>query len=222
MSFILVKMLKKITNCLVILSLVLCSMYANLAIASAEHDLTAILSNMKSLEANFKQHTLTANSEATREFSGDLKILKPSKFYWKVTKPSNSLVIVTDQVVFNYDEDLEQVTLRNVDENFLNSPLSDVLSGSDINKIKKDFSITYYGACKQSNNCFELNPVNTDDGFARVMIGFYNGKLSYAKIFDNLGQISEMFFDNVKLNGPVSEKNFVINIPSGVDVIREK
>jgi outer membrane lipoprotein carrier protein len=146
-----------------------------------------------------------------------MAIVKPGKFYWYTKNPTEQKIVANGDKVWIYDIDLEQATLKTIDNSSDSAPAL-LLSGS-VDKLKEKYTITYItkGALK---GWYRLLPKNKDSDFQEISMHFTNNALDKMSIKDNLAETTSLSFTNVKINGTVSPKLFTLTFPKNVDVIQ--
>jgi outer membrane lipoprotein carrier protein len=78
----------------------------------------------------------------------------------------------------------------------------------------------YDGSFEESGLTWvRLLPVDTDSGFRRVELGFYNRQLDRMVFFDNLEQTTVVVLKNVAVNEPIDDARFEFVVPDDVDVV---
>ena len=176
-------------------------------------ELGKILQTTNSITADFKQNVYNQDNKKLQTTNGFMMVKKPNQFRWEIIKPDPNLIIVNKGKFFNYDQELQQITIQNIDNIYENSPVSLFLTANiqDIN--------TRYFIKKRKVNCFELIPRNESDGFKNVQLTFKNNIIISLRLTDQLEQISKIKFSNIKINIKLKDQFFRFDIPKGVDVI---
>jgi outer membrane lipoprotein carrier protein len=67
----------------------------------------------------------------------------------------------------------------------------------------------------------KLIPKSQDSTFKSVLIGLEKGNLSGMQLNDNFGQLTRIYFSNLKLNQPIKPELFEFKAPAGADVFAE-
>lgn len=189
---------------------------------TAAKRLNTLLSNTKSMTANFTQTTKGANgsksglSAKNGTFSGNVSLQRPNNFRWNITSPSEQLIVTDGSALWVYDKDLEQVTRQNADQQLGNTPA--LLLSGDPSKIAQNFKITQPNAKK---NYYVLYPKASGSNFNSLAVSFNGGKPVMMVLNDSLGQVTSIKFSNVKLNGNIPSSQFKFTPPKGVDVINQ-
>lgn len=196
--------------------MVVLSQSANAAPASnlvAAQRLNKLLTNTKSMTANFTQTTKGASSGT---FKGSMSVQRPNNFRWETKSPSEQLIIANSSSMWIYDKDLEQATNQKVDSQVGNTPA--LLLSGDPSKIDKNFKITQP---YDNKNYYVLYPRSSDASFKNLSMSFSGGKPVMMVLNDTLGQTTSIKFSSIKLNPSISSGQFNFTPPKGVDVINQ-
>jgi outer membrane lipoprotein carrier protein len=78
--------------------------------------LQAFLKASKSLTADFKQVLINEAGDPYQTSFGVFYLQRPGKFRWDYLKPFQQQIVSTSGKVWFYDTDLEQVTIKKLDE----------------------------------------------------------------------------------------------------------
>jgi outer membrane lipoprotein carrier protein len=175
--------------------------------------LNKLLTNTKSMTANFTQTTKGASSGT---FKGSMSVQRPNNFRWETKSPSEQLIVANGSSMWIYDKDLEQATKQGVDTQVGNTPA--LLLSGDPSKIDKNFKITQPYANK---NYYVLYPKSSSASFQNLSVSFSNGKPVMMVLNDTLGQTTSIKFSSIKLNPTISSGQFKFTPPKGVDVINQ-
>lgn len=199
-----------------ILMLCLCIATNLYAEGNAEESLAALLNNYHTLQAQFTEKTLTNNGEVIASTNGDIAFQRPDLFRWYTISPSRQLIINSGQKLAIYDVDLEQVTYKNVDEQYGATPA--LLLSGNVAKLKQHYSIK---ACANNTaNCYQLSAKSDNDVFRRLTITFNKNTLKSMVIDNNLDQTTKIQFNNVKINSNLPSSLFKLTLPAGVDIVQ--
>ena len=179
--------------------------------------LKAFLNSAKSITASFKQVLINEAGDPLQTSSGLFYLQRPGKFRWDYTKPFQQQIISTSGKVWFYDTDLEQVTVKKLDESVGSTPA--LLLSGDV-PLEDNYTIEQQGS-DGSMNWVKLVPKSQDSTFKYVLIGLEKGVLSGMQLNDNFGQLTRIYFSNLKVNQPVEADLFEFIAPKGVDVFSE-
>ncbi|MGP4714739.1 MULTISPECIES: outer membrane lipoprotein chaperone LolA [unclassified Psychrobacter] len=180
---------------------------------TAAKRLNKLLTNTKSMSANFTQTTKGASSGT---FKGSMSVERPNNFRWETKSPSEQLIVANGSSMWIYDKDLEQATKQGVDTQVGNTPA--LLLSGDPSKIAQNFKVTQPYATK---NYYVLYPKSGDASFKSLSMSFSGGKPVMMVLNDTLGQTTSIKFSNIKLNPSINSSQFKFTPPKGVDVINQ-
>lgn len=191
--------------------------YLTVAHASPSTELSALLSTVKTMQADFNQTVYDNLNKPVQHSFGKMAMERPDKFRWEVTKPIPQLIIANQSRLWVYDSDLDQVTIRSLQTAVGEAP-SMLLSYTNLT-FDKDYTVT---TLPNTNlQWFNLAPKSSDNMFATVQLGFSKGIINQMKLKDHLGNTTLVEFKNIKINPALATKIFVFKPPAGVDIIDE-
>lgn len=169
----------------------------------------------QSFIAQFTQTTKDNQGGVLQSLKGTLKVKRPSKLYWNTQPPYEQLVVSDGELVWVYDMDLEQVSIRKLDNRIQETPAL-LLSGKS-SDIKKHFNVSLKTNKKQK--IYSLTPKDESQLYSRLEFVYQNDVLQKMVIFDAAGQVTNIEFSKQKINQKIADKNFEFIVPEGVDVI---
>lgn len=197
----------------------LCMLGAALpAWADAQARLDAFVDGTKALKAQFSQAVYDAKGRKTQEASGTLFLSRPGKFRWVYTKPYAQLIVGDGKKLWIYDEDLDQVTVRTLDQAIGESPAALLAGNNDIEKL---FNLRDGGE-KDGLAWLEATPRGKEGSFEKVRMGFRGNDLAAMELQDNFGQTTQLRFSSLERNPSMGSSLFRFTPPKGVDVIGER
>ena len=169
------------------------------------------------ITARFSQLTLDGSGTQLQETAGEMSVKRPGLFYWHTDAPQEQLMVSDGQKVSLWDPDLEQVTIKKLDQRLTQTPA--LLLSGDVSKISDSFDIT----SKQAGDVmdFTLKPKTKDTLFDSLRLSFRGGKINDMQLIDSVGQRTKILFTGVKVNEPIPASKFKFDIPKGADVIQE-
>lgn len=188
------------------------------ALADAKTRLAAFVDSTKGLKANFTQTVIDRAGRKTQESSGNLYFSRPGKFRWTYLKPYAQLIVGDGKKLWIHDEDLEQVTVRKLDQALGDSPAA-LLAGD--NNIEKLFNLKDAGS-KDGLEWLEATPKSKEGSFEKVRMGFKEDDLQVMELKDNFGQTTLLRFSNLQRNPAMGASLFRFTPPKGADVIGDR
>lgn len=191
-------------------------------IGYAENDdqnyLFRFLENMQTLEASFKQTLLDDQGVELESSTGVVFLHRPDKFRWDYKHPYQQMIVSNGESLWFYDEDLEQVTIREVSPSIGNTPAAILSSYQDI---EEQFIIIDMGNI-EGFNWIELTPRDIDSQYDSIRLGFDKNKLGMMVMFDNLEQVTRVDFTEQVINKALDDDTFNFELPRGIDVIDDR
>ena len=183
--------------------------------------LNGYLLSIDSYEANFQQ-TLSGVSRGTTETtSGRFLMKRPDRFRWQINFPYEQTIIADGKSIWTVDNDLEQVTVNDINESIANSPI--MLISRKNNELEKLFIVV---EIEQQNKMekFLLKPKDGSSNFEFIQLGFKDGVLKFIELNDSLGQVTSIVMTNVRNNPIIANKEFIYEEMADFDLIdsREK
>ncbi len=179
--------------------------------------LQAFLKNAQSLTADFKQVLLSENGQPKQTSYGLFYLQRPGKFRWDYQRPFQQQIISNGGKVWFYDTDLAQVTVKKLDESVGSTPAL-LLSGNV--SLEENYVMENQGV-DGSLEWIKLLPKNQQSSFKYVLIGLENSQLAGMELSDNFGQLTRIYFSNLKVNPPLKATLFDFQAPENADVFSE-
>ena len=185
--------------------------------ADALADLTAKINNIQSMSADFSQRMIDNQNGANFNAEGSMELKKPSFFRWATKTPNNQEIISNGKKLWFYDEDLDQLVIKNVSNNISEAPYLILLSKNS-DKLSQMFAVKKLG-----DNGFVLTPKGDDTMIDDITIRFdKNDNLLSLNIGTSLHQFTTIAFSDIKTNQiNLKDDGFEFTAPKGTDVIDE-
>lgn len=185
---------------------------------SPQQRLHAFLARAKSLQANFNQVVVDEKGVSGQKSSGVFYLQRPGKFRWDYQKPYHQEIVSNGGKVWFYDVDLEQVTAKKLNRAIGSTPA--LLLSGDV-PLESNFDIESEGR-DEGIYWLKLIPKDEDSGFKFVLIGLDGENLAGMELSDNFGQLTRIYFSNVKIGLKLDASLFEFKPPAGVDVFEDK
>lgn len=181
--------------------------------------LRAFLTSASTLQAEFSQVQVGADGgPGKKKSSGNFYLERPGKFRWNYTQPFQQEIIASAGKVWFYDADLEQVTVKRLNEAIGSTPA--LLLSGDV-PLETNFRIEDQGT-DEGMSWIRLVPKSEESGFKYVLIGLVGGTLGGMELNDNFGQVTRIYFSKVRTGLRLAPSLFQFKPPAGVDVFEEK
>jgi len=179
--------------------------------------LTQLLEKSQTMTGRFSQLTLDGSGTQLQETAGEMALQRPGLFNWHTDAPQEQLMVSDGKKVSLWDPDLEQVTIKTLDQRLTQTPA--LLLSGDVSKISQSFDIT----SKESGDVidFVLKPKAKDTLFDSLRLSFRGGIINDMQLIDTVGQRTNILFMGVKANEAIAPSKFTFDVPKGADVIQE-
>ena len=204
----------------IVSAFIFCLLFSHSIIAVERVDpLKAFISNFETLKADFVQILLNPDGEELERTSGILYLQQPGKFHWSYQQPYIQKIISNGDVLWIYDEDLEQVTIRELNSEMIEKTPAAIILGDS--NLEQHFVQVDLGEI-EGFDWIELTPKDLEAQYKNIRIGFDEKRLGMMIILDNLDQTTRIDFSQVDKNADLSVGLFSLEIPDFVDVVDER
>ena len=176
--------------------------------------LRAFLDQVRSLRAEFQQSVYDEDSRQLDDARGTVYIARPGRFRWDYTEPYLQEIVGDGEKVWIYDSELEQVTVRPLDDALGDTPV--MLLSSD-EPVENSFEVR---AIERADD-YEwvgLTPLGEQVSFTQISLGFDGDTLRVMELTDAFGQLTRLRFTKVERNPVLEPKLFQFTPPEGADV----
>jgi outer membrane lipoprotein carrier protein len=182
--------------------------------ADAVDTLREFVRDVKTGRANFTQ-TISAPDGARKKTStGSFEFSRPNRFRFAYSKPFEQLIVSDGQKVWLHDIDLNQVSVRLLDQALGATPAA-LLAGGNL---ERDFELSALPS-RDGLDWVRAIPRAKDGSVAQVRVGFRGKDLAALEIDDAFGQRSVLQFSAVQQGVALPAERFRFVPPPGVDVI---
>jgi len=196
----------------------LCLVFNHALAASAQEQLQSFVSQVQSASGQFSQYTVGAQGQTKPAQSGEFAFQRPGRFKWDVRKPYAQQIISDGAELFQFDPDLNQVTVRQVDRAIGASPAA-ILFGSE--SLEQSFTVTALPD-QGGMSWLRAKPRNGEAGFVHVDLGFAQGLPARIVLLDAFGQSTHIELSRLERHSTLAADTFKFVPPPGADVVRMK
>jgi outer membrane lipoprotein carrier protein len=182
--------------------------------ADAVDTLRAFTRDVKTGRASFTQTVTTPDGARRRTSSGSFEFSRPNRFRFAYDKPYQQLIVGDGSQVWLHDIDLNQATVRPLDQALGGTPAGLLAGGA----LDKDFDL----AAQPSRDGLDwvlATPKAKDGSVASLRVGFRGSELAALEIVDAFGQRSALQFSGVQQGVALPADRFRFTPPAGADVI---
>jgi outer membrane lipoprotein carrier protein len=191
---------------------------AGAAHADAVDALREFARDVKTGRAAFTQVVTSPDGAKKRTSNGSFEFARPNRFRFAYAKPDEQLIVGDGQQVWLYDVDLQQVTVRPMDQALGATPAA-LLAGTSL---EKDFDLRLQPSALGLDWVQAVpRAVNDAAGFQSLRVGFRGKTLAALELLDNFGQRSLLTFADVAINVATPADAFRFTPPKGTEVLRQ-
>lgn len=195
----------------------LCSSIASADDATEARDiLTRFLSGTETYQARFTQEVTDERGDLIEESSGGFSLARPGRFRWHYEEPLEQLLISDGELIWLYDVDLEQATVRSAAGALEQTPAG-ILVGEPGALEGYELGMAEKSAASSTIVLRPLVPGQSD--FRRIALGFAAGELVTLELADSFGQNTLVQFTDARVNSALDPQLFEFEVPEGTDVI---
>ena len=210
------------------LALTVCAQVAH---ADAVASLQSFVKDVQAGRTSFVQTVTSPDGKKSRQSKGTLEFLRPNRFRFTYTTPTEQLIVGDGRQVWLYDADLNQVTVRSMSQALGATPAA-ILAGGNLDKdfTLKNVPASPSGAAtatpmpSQATNQIEwveAVPRHKEGTFQSMKLGFKAGQLASLEILDGFGQRSRLDFTPLETKPAPTVSRFQFTPPAGADVLTQ-
>lgn len=177
---------------------------------------------VRDLTARFTQTTqvvaLGAASQSNATTSnGEVNFSKPGRMRWSYEQPEPSLVVTDGQDLWIYDPGSKEAQKYHAGQGFLSGAALQFLLGQG--EMSKDFRVRAI-ACEKNEVRLDLRPRRAAAyEHLEVRVDPATGEVRETAVFDLVGNVTRVAFEDVRINGGLGEDLFRFSPPEGVKVV---
>lgn len=184
-------------------------------LAESRERLARRLDGLSVYAAHFSQDVFGARGEVLERAEGRVLLQRPD-FKWVVEDPYPQVIVTEGDTLKIYDPDLEQLTIRPLDEALADTPIS--LLTRDGVSIGERFHIGRIA--DEQGETYIIEPTSEATLYREIRLHFDSVSLTGLDILDHMGQRTEIRFSADPGVTVLDSDDFDLEIPPGTDVIR--
>ena len=173
------------------------------------------IAQTQSGRAEFEQRVTDRNGKLIQQASGSFSFQRPGRFRWQYGKPYAQLIVSDGARVWIHDEDLNQVTVKRLDQALGSTPAALLAGNLDA---LKSFALTDQGA-REGLEWLQAVPQSKEGGYERIRIGLGFSGPEVMELRDAFGQTTRLRFTAFVRNPVLDGNSFRFSPPKGADVI---
>ncbi len=181
-----------------------------------EADREALAERLQAVQryvADFTQTVYGVRGEVLEESRGHVWLDRP-RFKWVVEDPYPQVLVTEGDELKLYDPDLEQLTVRPLEEALEDTPVS--LLTRDAVAITERYTVMRIEDAAGAS--FVIEP-DSDETLYREIVLHFDDTLTGLDILDHLGQRTEIRFEPASGDPVIDDATFTLEVPPGTDVI---
>jgi len=202
----------------IVVSAILC--FSQMLLAdNANQLLEDLRKDLAAMSANFEQYEIDANGQVSEVSTGMMWLNAPDQFKWEYINPAPQLIVANGDKVWIYDEDLDQVTIKQQDSK--QNPIYVLLNKEET---QKNYIVEDWQDQSNSNNDIDwisFTPKIISDDIKQVWVGVLNNQIKVLKLKNQFDNIVVFQFNDEVRNPPLSSDFFTFTPPEGVDIISD-
>jgi outer membrane lipoprotein carrier protein len=187
------------------------------ALAGGLDDFLAFNQSTRTATARFEQQVIDRSGKVVERATGSFAFARPGKFRWTYEKPHKQVLVADGSKLWIHDPDLNQVTIKRIDQAISSTPAALLAGRDDITKL---FTLSDGGAA-DGLSWVVATPKSQDTGFERVRLGLQGRTLAAMELHDQLGGRTLLRFSDVKANAALAQETFAFTPPKGADVLED-
>ncbi|GAB6069799.1 outer membrane lipoprotein chaperone LolA [Thiomicrorhabdus hydrogeniphila] len=172
------------------------------------------VNQLQTFNADFVQTQPDEELFETNQSTGHFELNRPGKLTWEYFQPEQQKIVVDGRNLWVYDQDLDQVTVRPINDIKAEIPLSWLLYRDPI---QDKFTIIESGD-KSGLQWFNLTP-KAPTYFQSMDVGMKDGEMIEVKMYQSPTNVTNVKFKNIQSNQVIPYKNFEFKMPEGADLV---
>ncbi|RAJ96447.1 outer membrane lipoprotein chaperone LolA [Aliidiomarina maris] len=177
----------------------------------AYEQLRTKLAAIDTLQAQFEQQVFDDRGELQEQLSGELTLKRPHFLRWETEFPDESVMVADGRAVWYYNAFVEQLSIFDQAQDLEQNPMLVLLSDDE--------------------SAWQSFEVSVDDGmwyirenqasYAQTSLGIRfsdSNAIQTLKIDDGQGQVSVFELSQIRMNEPVNDALFEVEVPAHVDI----
>ena len=169
-------------------------------------------------QARFIQRSYLKILGQSQKAEGSVSIKKPGKMKWEYKAPDRQILVSNNQGLWLYLPDEKQVTKMKPQSIYSSNTPALFLAGRG--KLTESFTV---GKVTEENGVYiaEMIPRDKVQSLSKMVLlaDKKNFQIVGSRVYDNLGNRTEMLFSNIETNLNLKEKLFQFKVPKGVELI---
>ena len=167
-------------------------------------ELDLLLRDITTISADILQLIIESDGGVLEETEIKMLLKRPDRLYWETVSPFQELIVTNGEILWNYQPDLEQVTIEEWDSE--DSELAAQLLNGRTETLSNDYYVAMINA--DDNKSFELSPKMSDSIYDLVTVSFIDDVLDMIHLDGRNGEQTVWQFNNLVMNSLIENNSF--------------
>lgn len=194
----------------------LCAAAWQVSASTALAQFETFVQTVSAARGTFNQYTVGPQGQTSQAQSGDFAFARPGQFRWDIKEPYVQQVVSDGKSLFQYDPDLQQLTVRALDQSIGSSPAA-ILFGQG--QLQDAFEVSVLPD-RDDMAWLRAVPRQPDAGLNQVDIGMREGRPVRLVLVDGFGQTTQVDLLTLRAQSGFGAEEFKIVPPPGTDIVR--
>ncbi len=178
-------------------------------------ELDLLLRDITTISADILQLIIESDGGVLEETEIKMLLKRPDRLYWETVSPFQELIVTNGEILWNYQPDLEQVTIEVWDSE--DSELAAQLLNGRTETLSNDYYVAMINA--DDNKSFELSPKMSDSIYDLVTVSFIDDVLDMIHLDGRNGEQTVWQFNNLVMNSLIENNSFEFEVPDDIEVV---
>ncbi|MDB3992582.1 outer membrane lipoprotein chaperone LolA [Gammaproteobacteria bacterium] len=178
-------------------------------------ELDLLLRDISTISADILQLIIESDGGVLEETEIKMLLKRPDRLYWETVSPFQELIVTNGEILWNYQPDLEQVTIEVWDSE--DSELAAQLLNGRTETLSNDYYVAMINA--DDNKSFELSPKMSDSIYDLVTVSFIDDVLDMIHLDGRNGEQTVWQFNNLVMNSLIENNSFEFEVPDDIEVV---
>ncbi len=172
----------------------------------------------RTFKANFVQNAYIKMLDEIQTTKGKVYIKKPGRMRWEYKSPDPQILVSDNKVLWLYVPEDQQVNKMPIESVYSNNTPALFLAGKG--KLGESFEVVQI---MDEDRWLKVVLQPKDKDFNIVELTLLANKKNFqivgSSVYDNLGNKTEIYFNDIKENLKLSKKLFKFKVPKGVELL---
>lgn len=185
------------------------------AASDAQSQLQAFAAHVSSATGTFSQTTAGTDGRVQPAQTGTFAFSRPGKFRWSVQKPYAQLVISNGTQIYQYDPDLQQLTVREAGQAIGASPAAVLFGSQPLDQVFNVSPLPDHDGLQW----LRLKPRQANAGFAQLDIGMKGDMPAQIDLVDTFGGHTRIVLSGMQVDAKLPPSTYQFTPPQGTVVV---